>query len=133
MADATNGTIASAEPLTLATGSGRDTAYFLAHVRDQDIDYFRFDGQAGQTASAYCESTEGGSGLVSLHVSLRDDTDKILLEATETQASPTAPGATISLENVAIPPSGHLYVRATKDGQLPDVVGDWVRCAVYAQ
>jgi hypothetical protein len=132
-ADATNGSVASAEPLTMSASFGRNAAYFLAHVLADDVDYFRFDGQEGQTTSTFCESAEGGSGLVGLHVSVRDETDKILLEATETAAAPSAPGTTISLENVAIPAGGSIYVRTSKDGQLPDVVGDWVRCAVYVQ
>jgi hypothetical protein len=129
-ADATNGTIASAEPF--ATTDGRASAAILAHVPDQDVDYFRFDGQAGQAASTYCESAKGGSGLVGLKVSIRDEADVVLLEATETSTQAGAASA-ISLENVPVPQSGSLYVRTSKDGQLPDVAGDWVRCAVYAR
>jgi hypothetical protein len=72
-----------------------------------------------------------GSGLVGLHVSLRNETDEVLLEANQTRASATSLSTKISLENVAIPAGGSLYVRMTKDSQLPDVVGDWVRCAIY--
>jgi len=132
-ADATNGSIASAEPLTKTVALGRDAAFLLAHVTDQDVDYFRFDGRAGQNASLFCDSAEGGSGLVGLNVSLRDETDSVLLEVTESPETPTAPGTAISLEQIAIPESGSIYVRTTKASQLPDVIGDWVRCAIYAR
>jgi hypothetical protein len=132
-ADATNGTIASAEPLTKTVALGRDAAFLLAHLTDQDVDYFRFDGRAGQNASLYCDSAEGGSGLVGLNVSLRDETDGVLLEVTEGPETPTASGTAIALEHVAIPESGSIYVRTTKASQLPDVIGDWVRCAIYAR
>jgi hypothetical protein len=128
-ADATNGTIATAEPLTVTLAS----AFFLTHVGDNDVDYFRFDGRPGQKASTYCDAAEVGSGLVGLRVSVRDETDAVLLESNETRASETTPGTNVSLENVTIPASGSLYVRTTKDSQLPDVAGDWARCAVYEQ
>jgi hypothetical protein len=131
--DPANGTIASAEPLTKTLALGREAAFLLAHLTDQDVDYFRFDGRVGQHASLYCDSAEGGSGLVGLNVSLRDETDSVLLEVTESPARPTAPGTAITLEQVAIPESGSIYVRTTKASQLPDVIGDWVRCAIYAR
>jgi hypothetical protein len=126
-ADATNGTVATAEPL----GVENNAAFFLAHVGDGDVDYFRFEGRSGKMSSTYCESAEVGSGLVGLHVSLRNETDAVLLEANQTRASTTSLSTKISLENVEIPAGGSLYVRMTKDSQLPDVVGDWVRCAIY--
>lgn len=130
-ADATNGTVGSAEPFAVTGGNA--SASILAHIGDQDVDYFRFDGQAGQTISTFCESARSGSGLVGLTVSIRDETDGILLEATETPASQAAPGTAVSLDHVPIPPSGSIYVRTTKESQLPDVAGDWVRCALYEQ
>jgi hypothetical protein len=132
-ADATNGTIASAEPLAKTVSLGREAAFFLSHVSERDVDYFRFDGRAGQSASLYCDSAEGGSGLVGLTVSLRDEADNVLLEATEDPAAPRPPGTALALEDVAVPNAGSLYVRTTKGSQLPDVVGDWVRCAIYAK
>lgn len=131
--ETTNGAVASAEPLTTMTTNGQDTAFILAHVLDGDLDYFRFDGHAGETASAYCESRTGGSGTVGLHVSVRDAADTSLADATEVASSTSMPGSTVALENVPVPSSGTLYIRVSKDSQLPDVIGDWARCAVYAQ
>lgn len=131
--EATNGTVGTAEALTTTNSNGTDSAFILAHVLDGDLDYFRFDGHAGASASAYCESARGGSGLVGLHVSLRDETDTTLAEATETAFSATAQGSALALENVTVPASGSLYMRTSKDGQLPDVTGNWARCAIYAQ
>lgn len=127
--EATNGAIASAEPLTvekLDPAGAHLQAYLVAHVTEKDIDYFRFDGTPGQTASVYCSSVEDGSGLVGFHVAARDAADTTLAEGTETSQDP------VSLDSITIPSSGALYVRASKDAQLPDVVGDWVRCAVTA-
>ena len=101
-------------------------AYFIAHVTDGDVDYFRFDGKPGQKASVYCTSVEDGSGLVGLHVAARDAADATLAEGTETAQDP------VQLDSITIPSTGSLYVRASKDAQLPDVIGDWVRCAVSA-
>jgi hypothetical protein len=132
-ADSTNGTIATAEPLTVTLEYGNNAAFLLTHVGSDDIDYFRFDGSPGHKASTYCDAAVVGSGLVGLHVSVRDESDAVLLESNETRTSETAPGTSVSLENVTIPASGSLYVRTTKDGQLPDVAGDWARCAIYEQ
>lgn len=133
LADATNGTIATAEALKITLEFGKNAAFFLTHVGSDDVDYFRFDGSPGSAASTYCDAAEVGSGLVGLRVSVRDESDVVLLESSEVRISETAPGESVSLENVTIPASGTLYVRTTKDSQLPGVAGDWARCAIYEQ
>jgi hypothetical protein len=67
-----------------------------------------------------------GSGVVGLHLSARNDADESLADATETSSEP------ISLDGVPIADSGKLYLRLWKDGQLPDVAGDWGRCVISA-
>jgi hypothetical protein len=127
--DATNGSLETAEPLAaqpLNPSSTQLEAFVLFHVGDGDVDYFRFDGQPGQTASISCVSSTDGSGVVGLHLSARNDADEPVAEATETSTEP------ISVSAVPVSDSGKLYLRLSKDGQLPDVAGDWGRCVISA-
>lgn len=127
--DATNGSLETAEPLSvepLDPSSTQLEAFVLFHVGDGDVDYFRFDGQPGQVASISCVSGTDGSGVVSLHLSARNDADESVAEATETSTDPIYLGA------VPIADSGKLYLRLWKDRQLPDVAGDWGRCVISA-
>jgi hypothetical protein len=127
--DATNGSLESAEPLSiepLDPSSTQLQAFVLFHIGEGDVDYFRFDGKPGQTASISCVSGTDGSGVVGLHLSARNDADESLADATETSSEP------ISLDGVPIADSGKLYLRLWKDGQLPDVAGDWGRCVISA-
>jgi hypothetical protein len=125
-ADATNGTLETAEPLATETGAQRSSAYVISHVGEKDIDYFRFDAPAGSYVTARCLSAAQGSGLIGLQVALRDDQDKPLAESTEAGLEPASLEATM-------PDSGKIYLRVTKDSQLADVTGDWARCFVGAQ
>ncbi|HEX7671779.1 MAG TPA: hypothetical protein VF395_19430, partial [Polyangiaceae bacterium] len=125
-ADATNGTLATAEPLTVETGTQQSSAYVVSHVGEEDIDYFSFDAPAGSYVTARCLSAAQGSGLVGLQVALRDDKDATLAEATETGPDLTSLAATM-------PDSGKIYLRVTKDSQMTGVTGDWARCFVEAQ
>jgi hypothetical protein len=125
--DATNGAVASAEPLMVESGSGQYQAYILANVGDDDVDYFRFDSEAGKSVAVDCVSRDDGSGVVSLNVSLRDDQDDTMAEATEQVGSP------VTLSDVRVPGSGSVYLRLSKESQLPDVTGDWARCVISAQ
>jgi hypothetical protein len=127
--DETNGSLQTAEPLAvelLNPDSTQLEAFVLLHVGDGDVDYFRFDGQPGQTASISCVSGTDGSGVVGLHLSARNDADESVADATETSSEP------ISLNGVPLSASGKLYLRLWKDAQLPDVVGDWARCVIDA-
>jgi hypothetical protein len=120
-AERTNDTLATAEPLAVdASGN----AYILAHELDGDVDYFRYDGTPGRQVSIHCSSRSNGSGVVGLRVELRDDGDGVLASATETDSAP------ITFDPVSVPTSGKLHLRATKSAQLPDVTGDWMRCAI---
>jgi hypothetical protein len=102
------------------------SAYFLTNVDSSAGSYFEFDGKAGLTASVYCSSARDGSGVVGLRVSARDEADSVLGEASETR------DAALSLDGVVVPESGRLFLRMTKDTQLADVAGSWVRCVVSA-
>jgi hypothetical protein len=125
-ADAANGTLATAEALTIEIGGGRSSAYVVSRVGENDIDYFGFDAQAGSKVTARCLSTAQGSGVVGLHLALVDDHDATLAEATEAGLDPTK-------VETPLPESGKLYLRLSKDSQLEDVSGDWVRCVVTAE
>ena len=124
----TNGALATAEPLSMdSLGAGNQLqAFIVLHLGDGDVDYFRLDATAGQTASVSCVSRGDGSGVIGMHVSVRDDSDESLAEAIED------PNASLSLDSLTVPASGKLYLRLWKDGQLPDVVGDWARCVIAA-
>ncbi len=127
--EATNDALASAEPLAVEALDAAGTqlqAYVVLHVGADDVDYFRFDGKDGQAATVSCVSRGDGSGVVGLHVSARDEKDASLADTTEDLAK----GA--ELDAIPLPSSGKLYLRFSKDGQLPDVTGDWVRCVVSA-
>jgi hypothetical protein len=125
--DATNGVIDTAEPLAVEALDPAKTqfqAYVLSHLGKDDVDYFRFDAKADQTADVSCISRGDGSGVVGLHLSARDEKDATLSEATEDVGTP------IDLPSVTIPSSGAVYLRLSKDSQLDDVIGDWVRCVI---
>ncbi|HEX4339060.1 MAG TPA: hypothetical protein VH062_24300 [Polyangiaceae bacterium] len=127
--DETNGVIAKAEPLvvdTLDAAGSQLQAFVLLHVGDGDVDYFRFDGKSGQTAQVSCVSRGDGSGVVGLAVSARNEKDESLADAVED------PATGLELSSLTIPSSGKLYLRITKDSQLPDVTGDWARCVIGA-
>jgi hypothetical protein len=129
MQDASNGVITGAEPLAVEaldrTGDQIE-AFILLHLGPDDVDYFRFDGKVDQTATVSCISRGDGSGVVGLRVSARNEADETLAEATEQG------NKEVSLDSVPVPKEGALYLRLTKDSQLEDVVGDWVRCVVSA-
>src|SRR5262249_48630036 len=61
--DDTNGTVGTAEPLAVESKGGVSQAFVLIRVGDGDVDYFRFDGTAGQTVTADCVSRDDGSGV----------------------------------------------------------------------
>ncbi|HEX3597331.1 MAG TPA: hypothetical protein VHU80_19625, partial [Polyangiaceae bacterium] len=127
--DDTNGVLAKAEPLTVESldpGGTALQAFILLHVGDADVDYFRFDGKDGQAASVSCVSRGDGSGVVGLHVSVRDEKDVSIADGTEDLQTG------VELDSIALPSSGTVYLRFEKDDQLPDVVGDWVRCVISA-
>src|SRR5262249_29265579 len=118
--------VATAEPLAVEGGGGQFQAYILLNVRDDDVDYFRFDAEAGRTVSADCVSRDDGSGVVDLNVSIRDENDATMTEATEQVGKP------VSLGGVRVPSAGAVYLRLSKQSQLPDVIGDWARCVISA-
>jgi hypothetical protein len=127
--DATNGELSTAEPLSVEPLDPSGTqleAFVLLHLGDGDIDYFRFDGKGGQVASVSCVSSSDGSGVVGMHLSVRNDDDESLADATEDPSQP------ISVNAVPIPETGRVYLRLWKDGQLPDVAGDFARCVISA-
>ncbi len=123
--ETSNETVATAQPLANdpdeTTG---ELAYLTAYVGEGAVEYFRFDGVGGQTASVHCTAAEQGSGIVGLPAAV-DASDTTLDEGTETATAPVSLTATI-------PATGSLYVKVAKASQLVDVAGDWLRCVLSA-
>jgi hypothetical protein len=127
--DSSNGVITHAEPLAveaLDAAGTRLEAFILLHLGPDDVDYFRFDGKPDQIATVNCISRGDGSGVVGMHVSARDEDDEAIADAIEQG------NKEVTLDPVPVPAKGALYLRLSKDAQLEDVVGDWVRCVVSA-
>jgi hypothetical protein len=127
--DATNGVITGAEPLAVEALDPAGTqlqAFVVLHLGADDVDYFRFDGKPELVAAVSCISRGDGSGVVGLRVSARNEDDEIVADATEEG------DREVTLDPVPMPKKGGLYLRLSKDSQLEDVVGDWVRCVVSA-
>jgi hypothetical protein len=101
-------------------------AFVVLHLGADDVDYFRFDGKPELVAAVSCISRGDGSGVVGLRVSARNEDDEIVADATEEG------DREVTLDPVPMPKKGGLYLRLSKDSQLEDVVGDWVRCVVSA-
>jgi hypothetical protein len=124
--DSSNGVLAGAEQLAVDAAGTQLKAFILLHLGPDDVDYFRFDGTPDQIAAVNCISRGDGSGVVGLHVSARNEDDESIAEATEQGTEE------VTLDPVPMPKKGALYLRLSKDAQLEGVVGDWVRCVVFA-
>lgn len=124
--DATNGTLAMAEPLTLeADMMGSRRAFVLANLGMGDVDYYSFDVMAMEQVTIACGAENSGSGVRGLSVELRDSADAVVAMASEMG------GMNAFIEDQMVTPGMH-YLRLTKTGQDPEVTGDFVRCGVFA-
>lgn len=123
-----NNNIGSAELITL-TGAASRRGLLLSRLPADDVDYYRFDAQAGELAAVHCEGESGGSGVRALQAELFAPNMMSLAKARETSTKPLAimptkldAGGSYSLklssETPAVP------------ADAKDAVEPWVRCSV---
>ncbi|MDE0882024.1 MAG: DUF4215 domain-containing protein [Myxococcota bacterium] len=124
----TNGSLASAESLSLSPNGSLKSAFFLAQLPEGDVDYFRVDLAASQRLSVVCRSRTSGSGVIDLSVAVHDADDNELSSDSEGSDK-----AYISDANAGLSEAGPLYIRLSKIGQVEDVRGHFVRCGVHSR
>ena len=130
-AELTNGSFATAEPLTMEAipadeGVTGERVFIGPRLGADDVDYFSFSVMAGREVSISCGSRTSGSGVVGLVAELRDGTEAVLGTSTETATE------NAFIDAVAVPAAGTYYLRITKASQDAAVTGDWVRCGIRA-
>lgn len=118
--ETSNDTPEGAEALPFTETRG----FILSRLGEGDVDHFKFDALAGQDVSVVCSSRSQGSGLVDLVAAVTDPEGTVIASGDE------PPGASLFLENVPVSVDGPHYLRLSSSDRLPDVMGDWVRCAV---
>lgn len=126
-----NDTLEGAEPIDLE----QDMMFFqhrgllLSSLSESDIDYYRFDSTTQPSKITMgCEGQTGGSGVIGLHVELRDSDDKTLVAADE------VPNMNLLIPTTALPAPGTYYVRLSSTTKtVKDPVEPWARCAVIAR
>lgn len=122
-----NDTLETAEPIALLGGFLR-RGTILAELPMLDSDYFEFETQQDDKVDVICEGQSAGSGVRGLTAEIRDSTDAVLGEATE-----TVDGGLFLAGVVAGEPGTH-YLRLSSDTtDDADAARAWVRCAVIAE
>lgn len=100
----------------------------LSSLSESDVDYYRFDTTQASKITMGCEGQTGGSGVIGLHVEVRDSDDKTLVAADE------VPNMNLLIPTTALPDAGTYYVRlSSKTKAVKDPVEPWARCAVIAR
>ena len=122
----TNGTLAGAEALMQDEEDPRRAAYLLAYIGDGDVDYYSFEVRAGERVSVACGGYTSGSGVRDLLAEVRGADDVTITSATE------VPPDNAYISDAMITTPGTYYLRLTKGSQDPEIVGNFVRCAVRA-
>jgi hypothetical protein len=109
----------------------QDTMFFqhrgllLSSLSESDVDYYRFDTTQASKISMGCEGQTGGSGVIGLHVEVRDGDDKTLVAADE------VPNMNLLIATTPLPAPGTYYVRlSSKTKAMKDPVEPWARCAL---
>jgi len=130
--EATNGTIAGAEMLTYAAPMGttgvRQAFVLASFPMATDVDYFAIEVMAGEQVNAACGAMTSGSGLLGLHLELRNAMDVVV--GTGVDETVAMEGAV--LPNTMVPAPGTYYLRVSATGQDPMVTGNWARCGFRA-
>jgi hypothetical protein len=129
-AEAKNDTLKGAEAIDLKQDMGffRRRGLLLSSLPENDVDYYRFDSPMVSKITIGCEGQTGGSGVIGLHVELRDGDDKMLAAADE------VPNMDLLISSAALPTPGTYYVRlSSKTKTVKDPVEPWARCAVIAR
>jgi hypothetical protein len=100
----------------------------LAHLPDDDVDYFKVDLAANQRLTVVCRSRSAGSGIVDLTASvLTGDGEEISSDVED------ATRAYLRDANPGVTEAGPLYIKLSKAGQLEDVTGNFVRCGIHSR
>lgn len=108
---------ASDDTFSLSTG-------VVSYLPPGDVDYLGFDMTESGTVHAYCGAHGEGSGVLGLHVEVRDNADAVLAEADESIGP---------IRDLALPGPGRYWVRLSATGQDPEIVGNYVRCGLSAK
>lgn len=122
IAEPTNNTVMGAEVVALEDEMPR-AGYRGGSLTDGDVDYYSVDIRTGEQLAVYCSSGSGGSGVQGLTVQVTTSTGGIF-SVTE------APPAVLALE--ATTSTGTTIIRLSKEGQDPEVIGNWYRCGFQA-
>jgi hypothetical protein len=122
--DASNGSAAHAEALTVDAGDYRSRGYVLARLPDGDVDYFRFDAVPGDRMEVICQASSEGSGLVELRAELRGPDDTLLAHGVETSTEALEIGET------PVTSAGPHYLKLSSPLRRWGLEGDWARCVV---
>ena len=124
----TNGTLASAETLTLEQNGSLMSVFFLSQMGDGDVDYFEVDLPANRRMSIACRSRLSGSGVVGLTVALHNAQDEEISSDTEGNER-----IYIRDANSGLTEAGPVYLKLTKESQDPEVSSTFVRCGVHTR
>lgn len=122
--EATNGTLATAERVTLAGDMPR-RGFILPRLPAGDVDYYAFSMMAGEQLSVACSGQRTGSGIRDLSVEVRDLNDTVIASGTETATT----GAALLQLTVTATTN---YLRLSAGSQDPEVAGDYLRCGIQA-
>lgn len=133
MMDATNGTLAGAEPLALTvdtTDPKIKRAYLLGTIGTADTDFYSVAVTANDVVSLSCGALRTGSGLTATY-EMEDAAGTALQTETETATADiywgTAPGA--SKTPVTATATGNLLLKVTGT-QDATITGNWYRCGL---
>jgi hypothetical protein len=121
--DGENGTPEGAEPIEMEGTSWR-RGLLLTTLPDDDVDYFRFEADAGSRALAVCEGESGGSRLRGLRAELLDDA------LTSLGAGEESPTANLEIEAAVLERTGTYYLRLSTTPHEAQAAAAWARCSI---
>jgi len=106
--EAANDQLAKAETIT-TKGNFSQRGLLLSDVPGGDVDYYRLPLKKDETLLLACEGQSAGSGVRQLHAELRDEKDKTVAVAVESQAHE------LDIESWQVPSTATYYLRLASD------------------
>jgi hypothetical protein len=98
-----------------------------------DVDYFEFAAEAGETVYLWCYAARNGSGLVNTEFTILDASETVIqteVESPEYNLEWTDPAYGGSMAGPVIATTGNYYLKVTGGSQDPNVQSNFYRCYI---